>query len=361
MPHHAALFEPLTFAHGRPMRNRMMLAPLTNSQSHPDGRLSDAERDWLLMRASGGFGLTMTAASHVQPSGQGFAGQLAIHSDAFLEGLAALAREIQATGSLAAVQLHHAGVRAFGEVVPELVGPSDDPETGARGLSEREVVQLGEDFVAAAVRAQTAGFDGVEIHGAHGYVLTQFLSAETNHREDAYGGSVENRSRLLLDVLAGVRERCGPDFQLGLRLSAERYGIRLTEAVDLVQELFVRGEIDYLDLSLWNARKRPVEEQHQDRTLLEHFTDLDRGQVRLGVAGKIMTAADASDVLAAGADFVLIGRAAILHHDFPELCRVDPGFAAVPTPVTSDYLVAQGLSAPFVDYMRSFPGFVAAV
>src|ERR1700755_2402963 len=108
----AKLFEPMSFAHGPAMKNRFMLAPLTNLQSHPDGRLSDDEFRWLTYRAKGGFGLTMTCAAHVQAVGQGFPGQLGVFSDIHLEGLTRLATAIRAAGSLAAVQLHHAGNRS---------------------------------------------------------------------------------------------------------------------------------------------------------------------------------------------------------------------------------------------------------
>lgn len=106
------LFEPLSFSHGPAMKNRFMLAPLTNQQSLPDGRLSDEEFHWLTMRATGGFGLTMTCAAHVQAVGQGFAGQLGVFGDQHVEGLARLASDIKAKGSIAAAQLHHAGNRA---------------------------------------------------------------------------------------------------------------------------------------------------------------------------------------------------------------------------------------------------------
>ncbi len=105
-------FEPLTFARGPAMKNRFMLAPLTNSQSHADGCLSDDEYEWLRMRAVGGFGLTMTCAAHVLPSGQGFAGQLAIFSDDHLPGLTRLADALRAADSLSSVQLYHGGMRA---------------------------------------------------------------------------------------------------------------------------------------------------------------------------------------------------------------------------------------------------------
>src|SRR5271169_6764705 len=108
----AKLFQPLAFARGPAMKNRFMLAPLTNRQSHPDGRLSDEEFRWLAMRAEGGFGFTMTCASYVQARGQGFAGQLGIFGDEHIENLTPLAAAIKANGSVAAMQLHHAGNRA---------------------------------------------------------------------------------------------------------------------------------------------------------------------------------------------------------------------------------------------------------
>jgi len=354
------LFEPLTFAHGPAMKNRFMLAPLTNLQSHADGRLSDDEFRWLTMRAQGGFGLTMTCAAHVQPVGQGFPGQLGNFSGDHLEGLTRLAAAIKAQGSISSVQLHHAGARAPKELVGQNVAPSDDAESGARAMTTAEVEALAEDFIAAALRAEKAGFEGVEIHGAHGYILAQFLSAETNRRDDRYGGSLENRARLLTDILGGVRQRCGPDFQLGLRLSPERYGLHLAEMRDVAAELLRAARIDYLDMSLWNVTKEPVEAEFQGRSLMSYFTELPRGPVRLGVAGKIMTPAQAAAALEAGADCVLIGHAAILHHDFPELARRDPGFQPIGLPVSPAYLRGQGLGDAFVTYMGNWPGFVEA-
>ncbi|MDP9182606.1 MAG: NADH:flavin oxidoreductase, partial [Actinomycetota bacterium] len=216
------MLAPLTLTRGPAWRNRLALAPLTNLQSHADGTLSDAEQHWLTMRARGGFGLVMTCAAHVQEQGLGFPGQLGVFSDDHLPGLTRLAEALRAEGAVSAVQLHHAGYRSPREHVPVPVGPSDDPATGSRGLDEDEVAQLAEDFVLAALRAERAGFDGVELHGAHGYVLAQFLSAEDNRRTDRYGGDLAGRSRLLREVLEGVRRRCRPDFQVGLRLSPER-------------------------------------------------------------------------------------------------------------------------------------------
>ena len=129
------LFAPLTFTRGPAMANRLMLAPMTSDQATPDGKVTEDELRWLGMRAEGGFGLVMTSACYVQPSGKAGMGQFGIVSDDHIEGYAALCGVIKARGLPAALQLHHAGYRAPKRCVPQAVGPSDDPESGARGLT----------------------------------------------------------------------------------------------------------------------------------------------------------------------------------------------------------------------------------
>jgi 2,4-dienoyl-CoA reductase-like NADH-dependent reductase (Old Yellow Enzyme family) len=353
------LFQPLSFKHGAAMKNRFMLAPMTNLQSFDDGRLSDEEFHWLILRAKGGFGLTMTCASHVQAAGKGFPGQLGCFSDDHVAGLSRLASAIRAEGSLAVLQLHHAGMRSPENLVSgRPVCPSDNEETGARALTLAGVRQLREDFVTAAQRAEKAGFDGVEIHGAHGYILSQFLSPAINQRNDRYGGSLENRARILIEIIEAVRDRCQPGFLLGVRLSPERFELKLGEMIEVSRRLMEEGAIDFLDVSLWDVFKEPVEERFHGRSLFSYFAELDRGEVRLGIAGKIYTAHDARKCLEDGADFILLGRAAILHHDFPLQVLADPDFKPVKTPVSREYLHSQGLSEAFVSYMSRWTGFV---
>jgi 2,4-dienoyl-CoA reductase-like NADH-dependent reductase (Old Yellow Enzyme family) len=352
--------DELVLAHGPAWRNRLMLAPLTNGQSHPDGTLSDDEFNWLHWRALGGFGLVMTCAAHMQRQGQGFGGQLGIFSDDHLPALTRLARAIKDEGAVSSVQLHHAGIRSPAELIGgQPVGPSDDAETGARALIESEVEQLAEDFIAAAERAEVAGFDGVELHGAHGYILCAFLSAETNRRTDRWGGSLENRARIVRWILDGVRARTRPDFQLGLRLSPERFGLKIDEQIALARELLAEGRLDYLDMSLWSVFKPPMEETFASRPLIDWFAELPRGVTRLGVAGKLLSGADVRQALEHGADFAILGRAGILHHDFPKRLAADPEFVATAPPVTRDYLRRERLGEAFIAYMAGWKGFVA--
>jgi len=356
----SSLFSPLTFKRGPSMKNRFMLAPLTNLQSHSDGVLSDEEFHWLTMRAKGGFGLTMTCAAHVQEIGQGFPGQLGNFHEKHIEGLSRLAAAIKEEGSVSNCQLYHGGMRAPKDVTGQTpLCPSDNEETGARAITTEEIEQLINDFIAAAVRAEKAGFDGVELHGAHGYMLCQFFSSEINQRDDNYGGSLENRSRILFEIIEGIRNQCREDFTVGVRLSAERFGMKLDDSVAIAQRLCDEGNIDFLDMSLWDVFKEPVEEDRQGKTLLSYFTDIDRKDVRLGIAGKIRTPEEAEKAFASGVDWIMLGRAAILHHDFPRLMNKDSGFTPAELPVTREHLAQEGLSEKFIEYMNSWKGFVA--
>jgi len=353
------LKKEIVFPCGISMKNRFMLAPLTNTQSQEDGILSDEEFNWLTMRSKGEFGLTMSCASHVQAIGKGFPGQLGIFGDEHLEGLKRLTDEIKSHNSLAVAQLHHAGMRSPEDLIGEQpVCPSDDEETNSRALSLDEVKQLRDDFIEAGVRAKKAGYEGAEVHGAHGYILCQFLSPDINKREDEYGGSLENRSRLLFEIVEGIRNKCGTDFLLGVRLSAERFGIRLGETKTVCTQLIEDQKIDFLDMSLWDSFKDPVEEEHKGKTLLEHFTEIDYKGVQLTVAGNIRTSENVHEIINSGVDFVTIGRAAILHHDFPLKVMEDSEFIPIELPVSREHLKNEGLSEKFIDYMGAWPGFV---
>lgn len=353
------LFQPLTFNCGTILKNRFMLAPLTNTQSHTDGKLSDDEYRWLIMRAQGGFGLTMTCAAHVQAIGQGFPGQLGIFSDDHLEGLSKLASGIKSENSLAVVQLHHAGMRSPVDLIGQApVCPSDHTDTNSVGLSSEGVKELIEDFICGAERAEKAGFDGVEIHGAHGYILAQFLSGTINQRQDEFGGCIENRMRPITAIIDGIRARCRPDFLLGLRLSPERFDVHLPDIVEVAKNVLSAGKIDFLDMSLWDSFKEPEDQAFKGRTLLSYFTELKRGNVALGIAGKLRNPEEVNQAMAADIDFVMLGRAAILHHDFPRQMKIDPNFTPIKNPVSADHLRKEGLGEAFITYMSGWKGFV---
>jgi len=350
---------PLQFSNGSRIKNRLMLAPLTNTQSHEDGILSEDELNWLTMRAKGGFGMVMTCASHVQEIGKGFPGQLGIFSDHHCAGHKKLVEQIQAHDCLIVIQLHHAGMRAPVELINQKpVSASNNEKYGARELSLDEIEELKKDFISAALRAQACGYDGVEIHGAHGYIITQFLSAEYNQRNDQYGGSLENRARLLFEIIDGIRRECGNDFLMGVRLSPERYGMDIEEIKKVCQRLIDENKINFIDLSLWDIFKFPEDENYKEKLLLEYFTALDFKEVRFTAAGNIRNGKDVLKAMELGLDFVTIGRAGILHHNFPKKIYDNPLFQSIKTPVKESHLRKEGLGDDFITYMRKWKDFV---
>jgi len=295
------LFKPLSLLHGPAMRNRFMLAPLTNQQSEFDGTASEFDQEWMRQVARSGYALAQTCATTVEAGGIAFARQLGIHSDAHLPGLSEMAAAVRAGGGLSAVQLHHAGHRA-NPMLGGIPSPASSRTLpGVKALTTEEVERIRDSFIAAARRAERAGFDGVAIHGAFGWILSEFMSPVLNDRTDRYGGSVENRARLTLEVIEGVRRECGPDFQIGWRLSIERYGLKLEELREVTADILQRQLIDYLDLALWDSAQVVQEGAYRGRTMLSVFTDLPRRGVRVGAAGKIMSAERAGRLFDEGA------------------------------------------------------------
>ncbi|MTD12379.1 NADH:flavin oxidoreductase [Nakamurella sp. YIM 132087] len=351
--------EALTFPRGPSWDNRLALAPLTNTQSHPDGSLSDDEYEWLVARARGGFGMARTCAAFISPSGQAWAGQLGVAGDRHLPGLRRLADGLSAAGARSVVQLHHGGIRADPALTGlPLVGPWVKPGSAMTAMSTDDITRAVADFASAARLAEQAGFDGVEVHGAHGYLLGQFLDARRNHRDDGYGGSFENRMRVYVEVLEEIRRVTVPEFQVGLRISPEGYGVTLDEGRELARLMLASGLLDYLDVSLWDVFAGSRFGDHG--LLIDHFVDLPRHGTRLGVAGKVLSRADVDWCLDRSVDFVGVGFGGVLHHDFARKVLQDNDFVPLSPPVAADHLRGEFLSPVFVDYIdQNWPDFVA--
>lgn len=352
------VFHPLELARGPALSNRVALAPLTNQQSNADGTASSHDIDWMELIAESGYGFVMTCAANVQENGKAFDGQLGIYDDRHLEGLTKMADALRKHAVVSSVQLHHGGMRSAFARSEDRVGPTKNLTYDSRELSTDEVKTLRDDFIRAAKRAETAGFDGVEVHAAFGWILTQFLSPALNRRIDEYGGSFENRTRLVQEIIHGIRAHCRNDFQIGLRLSMERYGLELAEIVQLARLTVQEGVIDYLDLAPWDINKVVEEGEFAGRRLVDLFTGLPRGHVKLVVSGKIMDASDLYDALSNGFDFAMIGRAAVLEPRFPKMIQRDCNYKSPAVPVSTTYLEKQGLSNPFINYMKNWNNFV---
>ena len=348
------MHTPLNFRCGKMAKNRFVLAPLTNQQSHDDGTLSTEESHWLTARAKGGFGIVMTCAAFVSTDGIGFKGQLGVSSELNSEPHLTLNKKIHEYGALSLVQLYHGGARADARRTGmSPVAPMADESRGVKQLTTSQIQDIQRKFVEGALLAQKWGYDGVQLHAAHGYLLCDFLS-KSNQRSDEYGGSLENRSRLLLDLVRKVREQCGESFLISVRLSPERFGIQTDEIVLVAQALLDTKMVDLLDWSLWDVYK-----EIEGQALLERVLSLNYGTTKNSVAGKLMSAHTVQDVLQRGTDMAAIGRGAILHHDFPTLCQNDD-FNCRSLPVSVDTLLEEGLSMKFIDYMGRWKNFVSS-
>ena len=310
-----------------------------------------------MSRARGGFGLVMTCASHVTREGQGWQGELGIFDDSLYPGLRTLASALHREGASPFVQIFHGGMRADA-AASGLEPLSADAGDGYRAASDDDIARIIVAFGDAAQRAESAGFDGVEIHGAHGYLLTQFLSRTQNTRVDRWGGALEGRARLVRAVTREVRTRTSPRFTVGVRISPEDFGN--AQGLDLDESVTVAGwlaedGVDFVHLSLWkalvNTKKRPD----------VHAVDLFRAalppDVRIFVAGTIWTGAEAQSLLDRGADAVALARAAIVNPSWPKDVR-DASWVPKRPPVTVAELAERHLSPAFAEYMRGWKGFV---
>lgn len=357
------ILNPLVFRNGARACNRAWLAPMTNQQSHDDGSLSDDELRWLEMRARGGFGVVETCAAHVALDGQGWPGALGVYDDRLLPGLRRLASALTEHGALGIVQLFHGGLRSprsLTGLAPLSATAFEAPGIErARAATETDITRIIGQFRDAAARCSMAGFAGVELHGAHGFLIGQFLSASINTRTDGWGGSPERRARFARETVRAVRAAVAKPFVVGVRLSPEDHGnaqgLDLDESLQLARWLCSDGA-DFIHLSLWDASSNTLKRPD------EHPVPLFRGAIPreavLVAAGGVWTGRDAEALLGRGADAVAVGRAAIANPDWPKRVS-ESGWLPRRPPLTLAELQQRGLSERFAGYMRNWPGFVA--
>jgi 2,4-dienoyl-CoA reductase-like NADH-dependent reductase (Old Yellow Enzyme family) len=356
------LLEPFRFANGAVAANRVWLAPMTNLQSHLDGCLSIDERNWLLRRAQGGFGVIQTCASHVAADGQGWQGELGIHSDRHVPGLKALAADLAAHAATGIVQLFHGGLRADPRLTGRRIWSASAGEDGGvvvHAGSEEDIQRVIGEFRDAAVRAYVAGFHGVELHGAHGYLFGQFLSVIENRRSDNWGGCLANRARLLRTTVRAIRAAVPPAFVVGVRISPEdsghACGLDLDESLVLAGWLSEDG-IDFLHLSLQDAAQNTTKRPHAHPVTL--FRRAVQPGVPLVVAGQIWTRREAESLLQLGAGGVALARCAIANPDWPREIE-HLGWQPRRPPLSIDELIERGLSREFaINIGVWWPGFV---
>jgi len=248
------VFDPMTI-NGMVVRNRFVRSATWEGMAEPDGRATARLEASMAELAAGGVGLVISSHAYVEKRGQAGPWQLGAHDPAMAPGIARLARAVHAMGGRFVVQLAHAGCRADPECSGEpCVGPSvpTDPKAPpCREMTPDDLARLEAAFGTAATMCRDAGVDGVQIHAAHGYGLSQFLSPLANRRTGAYGGSLENRARMLLEVLTAIRGRVGNDYPVLVKINSEDFmegGLTRDECLQVVQWLEA-ASLDAVEIS----------------------------------------------------------------------------------------------------------------
>lgn len=352
------LFETIAFKSGVQLKNRVVMAPMTNFSSNEDGTVSGPELDYY-GRRSGGVGMVITACVYVSPNGKGFQGEFASDSDEMIPSLRRLASTIKEKGAKAVLQIFHGGRECPPGLVPNgdvvsasAVASEQNAGVVPRALLDSEIQAIIRDFGDTTRRAIEAGFDGVEIHGANGYLVQQFFSAHSNIREDRWGGSIENRLSFPLAVVDEVKRAVAAHakqpFIVGYRFSPEEAttpGITMEDTFKLVDELASK-ELDYLHVSLQDFWSLPRRGADETKARIEWIQERVGHLVPIIGVGSIYTPDDAVKALGTGIPLVAIGRELIIEPDWVEkvaegreaeikttLSKGDQDRLVVPTPL----------------------------
>ncbi|AIC29782.1 NADH:flavin oxidoreductase/NADH oxidase protein (plasmid) [Rhizobium etli bv. mimosae str. IE4771] len=333
----AQLFEPFTFPNGLTLRNHIVMAPMTTWSGNDDGTVSDEEIAYYRRRTQG-VGLVLTGCTHVTANGIGFTGEFASYHDKFTPSLRRLADAAKSGGAPAVLQIFHAGNKAEASLVaaedivsassvPVAAGPFNAAGVTPRPLSHDEILDVISAFGAATRRAIEAGFDGIELHGAHGFLLQNFFSPLYNQRDDEWGGSAENRMRFPIAVVVEVKRVIGKyakrPFLLGYRISPEEPedgGLRIDAAYELIDRLIETG-VDYVHASLSNVLEAKSLGGHDDRTIAELIATRVAGQVPVIAAGQIRTPDQARRALDLGLSLVAVGQGLVINPNWVELSK----------------------------------------
>jgi len=327
---YAVLFTPANIGKLK-LKNRMLMPPMCTNLADPfDNSVTQEMVDYYATRASGGIALIVVEFAAVRKDGLALLPQLGIYSDRHIPGLARLSEAIKQHGCISCIQIHHAGRQTYPEITGSRpVAPSAIPMPGQttipRELETEEVRELVGCFVAAAKRAKVAGFDCVEIHGAHGYLVSQFLSPDTNRRNDAYGGDLLGRTRFAVEIVQGIKTECGKDFPVTFRINGDDFvgsGLKIDECVRICKILENAG-VDAISVSAgrYEDLSHCLMPSYYKKGYLLHLAETVKRNVRVPViaVGRINNPDLAVQVLRDGkADVVALGRALIADPEFPK-------------------------------------------
>ncbi|WP_379130367.1 NADH-dependent flavin oxidoreductase [Paenibacillus sp. sgz500958] len=318
---------------GVSLKNRVVMAPMTNFSSLDDGVVSEQEIAYYIRR-SRGVGMVITACVYVSRGGKGFKGEFGADRDELIPSLRKLSDAIKSQGAKAVLQIFHGGRQCPSDLLPDgqtvsaSAVPAELPGGGRgpvpRALTEEEITGIIADFGEATRRAIEAGFDGVEIHGANGYLVQQFFSPHSNTREDRWGGNLEKRMAFPLAVVEAVKGAAAAHaqspFLIGYRFSPEEPetpGITMEETFALIDVLKEQG-LDYLHVSLREFWSLPHRGTTDPRPRMEQILDRVAGSVPVIGVGSLYSADDALKAFNSGVALVALGRPLLIDPDWVE-------------------------------------------
>jgi 2,4-dienoyl-CoA reductase-like NADH-dependent reductase (Old Yellow Enzyme family) len=315
--------------------NRLIRSATAENMADPGGRPRPPMKDLYRELARGGVGLIISGHMYVAPSGKAHPEMTGIYDDALIPHLAELTATVHDAGGRVAAQINHGGMQCSRRTVSQTVAPSaiDAPflSRPAREMTTGEIDAAVQAYADAAWRAREAGFDAVQIHGAHGYLISQFLSPFTNRRSDAWGGDLEGRMRFLEAVCEAVRERVGPDYPVFIKLGmmdAVEGGLTAEEGVEVAAALAGMG-LDAVEISGGiggggSLNTRPGIRSRADEAYFRPLARRARARTSLPIAlvGGLRSREVMEDVLGAGdADFISISRPLICEPHLPDRLR----------------------------------------
>lgn len=321
------------------VKNRLAFAPVSTELGNADGTVSPAMLEYYEVRARGGVGMVIVEAAFPDPRGRRLPHHLFLHDDSFIPGLSELAKRIKDAGAAAILQMAHGGrssvsaITGYTPVAPspvatEVTHVSSQGEM-PRQLTIQEIRALVQDFAAGAARARKAGFDGVELHGGHGYLLSNFLSPEANLRSDEYGGDIAGRSRFYRELVEAIKARLGKDFPVIARINCRDYtrgGLEFADSMVATQILEKAGA-DAIHLTGGVHASQPpvmIAPMSQPAGLLVPYAAQLKPllHVPLITVNRIHDPALAEDILEKGsADMVAMGRALVADPYLPAKAR----------------------------------------
>ncbi len=323
------LLEPFNLKHLN-LRNRFVMAPMCTRLARPDGSVTKKMIEYYVERAKGGVGLIVLEYSYIdEAESKAAISQLGVQNDHMITGLSDLAEAIHAEGASVVLQVCHAGnqttpfTMGLQPVAPSPV-PSHFIGVVPRELDLDEIELIQDSFAEAARRAKQAGLDGVELHGAHGYLMNQFLSPITNRRNDMYGGSLENRALFALETLQKVKDKVGEDFVVGYRMSADEFmpnGLRIEETVKFAQMLSSAG-IDYIHVSggIYDSIPALIQPVYVPRAYLVSYAEMVKKEVDVPVltVGSLNVDEGEQALKEGKADLIAFGRPLIADPQIPK-------------------------------------------